>query len=341
MTRIRLLPLVLIAISALLAVKILGLATGAGSFAIGPRAAVASGAGEGGEAGGSEEGAPAPGEAAANQLMAPVDLSSEYRLLQQQQAEEASKAAGEHGAAHDGAGAHGAADKPSAGKPPEGKPSEGQAAAPAAEGHGAPAAEGHGEGGGHGAPAAAGAGVYVQRPSEYAPPINSSEQAILDGLSARRTELDKREQEINLRLKLLQAAEQRISQRVGDLKSIESQLGDAATRKEADSRTSEQMAALVSLYETMKPKAAAAVFGALDMPVLLSITRRMNPRKLSPIIAAMAPERASTLTAAMASVDKAKRIIVTTEAASPTLPAPAGATDPADLPQIMPAPALP
>ena len=106
---------------------------------------------------------------------------------------------------------------------------------------------------------------------------------------------------------------------------------------------SEQLAALVSLYEGMKPKAAAAVFDKLDNGTLLELTGHMNPRKLSPILAAMDPDKASRITSLMVGAHQTqKRVVVQVEQVAPTLgPTPGdGAPAPADtsqLPQIMPA----
>jgi flagellar motility protein MotE (MotC chaperone) len=384
--RIRLLPLVLIAVSALLGVKLLELAMGVGSFALGPETAVASGAAQG--EGGKGEG---EGEAAAptvvddtGKLLAPVDLATEFRKQ-----EEAAKAAASHGEAgghgeaapSDGHGETAPADAkaaPAAGhgeaapadaKAAQAAPADAKAApadanaapaaaAPAGHGEAAPAA-GHGEAApaeGHGAAAKTKPGTaYTTRPNEYQPPIGSSETAILEGLSARREELDQREQDIDMRMKLLKAAEQRLDQRFQELKSIETQLGagdtppagapgapgaanpgvapGAAGAPAAAAPANDQMAALVSLYEGMKPKAAAVVFDQLDLTVLLGIASKMNPRKLAPVLAAMSPDKAGALTTAMVGKQLAPRqIIVTTETGT------GAATDPASLPQIQAAP---
>jgi flagellar motility protein MotE (MotC chaperone) len=371
LNRIRLLPLVLIAVTALLAVKVLEFATGVGSFAVGPSEAIASG--EGGHGGGEgEAAAPAAPVDNTQQLMAPVDLSAEY-LKQQEEAAAAAKKAEGHGEG----GGHGEAAAPAEhGTPAPADHSAPAAAeaAPAAHGEAAPAAEaahgaaapaaahgdaaapaaahgeaapaaGHGEAapaaahgeaaGGHGGKPA-GTGAYTARPPEYQPPIDSSESAILESLATRRQELDKREQDIDLRMKLLQAAEQRLGQRYEELKAIETQLG-GADQKQNQQKESEQVTGLVALYEGMKPKAAAVVFDQLDLQVLLQIATRMNPRKLSPILAVMSPDKAGILTTAMAGPQSARKIVVTTEVAPPP-PVPPAAADPANLPQIQAAP---
>lgn len=424
MRKIRLLPLVLIAVTALLAVKVLGFVMGVEPLGVGPRPAVASGAApaEHGEA--AAEPAAGADTSAVERLTAPISLADEYKKLKEEQEKGAAghgeapaaghgeaPAAGHdeapaagHGEAPaenaDGAAAHEAAPaadaghsaEPGDGKPAEAaheatpeaghdaaateeKPADGEHAAPAdAEGGHAAPAEGGGE---HGAKASP--DVYTERPKEYSPPIGSSERAILEGLAARRDDLDKRAHDLDLRAKLLEAAEQRLNDRLNQLQSIESQLGmagggapaAAAPAPDAPSAGSpsaatpaappsasaaaagtppaanEQLAALVSLYEGMKPKAAAAVFDKLDSGTLLELATHMNPRKLSPIMAAMDPEKAGRITGLMVGAQQAqKRVVVQVEQVAPTL-GPVEKADgdaPADtsqLPQIMPAQAAP
>ncbi|BBE74786.1 MotE family protein [Oharaeibacter diazotrophicus] len=427
MKTLRLLPIVLFATSALLVLKLVGLATGAGSFALGPVAAVAAGdGGHGGEAeGGHGAAKPADAESIEDPIIlgAPLDLAKEAEALAKQQeggghggghgapaegghgeaapAEgghgEAAPAEGGHGEAAPAAGEHGAA-APAEGGHGEAVPAAGEhAAAPAEGGHGeaAPAAGEHGaapaEGGhaapaegGHGAPAEGGhgssgpklpEGVSTVRPEEYQPPGSTSEAAVLEALGKRRDELDRRQQEIDVRMKLLRAAEIRLQQRVDELKSIENQLntvpggggaaagqgGAAAPGAAAAEQEDEQIKGLVQLYEAMKPKAAAEVFNSLDVSVLTAIARKMNPRKLSPILAAMAPTKAARLTLLLAGDQGPRQIVVrmTDEPSSQaplaiplvpggtpdemTIPVPesggdAGPTDPAALPKIQPAP---
>lgn len=418
MKKIRLLPLVLIAVSALLAVKVLGFIMGVEPFEVGPRSAVASGGEAPAGHGEAAEPSAGPDTSAVDRLTAPIDLADEYKKLKAEQekgdghgapaaghgeapaaghgeapaaghGEAPAEGHGEapatvghdavpaDGAGHEGAAAtdagHGApADAKPAGASKEGPAAAaGHDAAPAADaGHGAPAEGGHGtpDEGGHGAKAPT--DVYTERPKEYSPPIGSSERAILEGLATRRDELDKRAHDLDLRAKLLEATEQRLNERLNQLQSIESQLGvtggaGASAASPAASGSpggapetpsgspaaaggapamNEQLAALVSLYEGMKPKAAAAVFDKLDNGTLLELAGHMNPRKLSPILAAMDPDKASRITSLMVGAQQAqKRVVVQVEQVAPTLgptpgdaaPAPADASQ---LPQIMPAP---
>jgi flagellar motility protein MotE (MotC chaperone) len=125
-----------------------------------------------------------------------------------------------------------------------------------------------------------------------------SEDAINERLSARRAELDQREDELDMRMALVEAAEKRIDERTAVLQQLEARINAMVDEK----RTLEesQFTAVVAMYETMKPKDAAAIFDKLDMNVLLRVARAINPRKMAPIMAKMDATKAMELTAGLA-----------------------------------------
>lgn len=126
-----------------------------------------------------------------------------------------------------------------------------------------------------------------------------TEQALLERLSTRRTELETYEQELAMRASLVEAAETRIEERQQTLQSIEDQIASLVEqRKEMEEG---QFAGIVAMYETMKPKDAANIFNALDLEVLLRVSKMMSPRKMAPILAEMETARAQELTVRMAS----------------------------------------
>jgi flagellar motility protein MotE (MotC chaperone) len=54
------------------------------------------------------------------------------------------------------------------------------------------------------------------------------------------------------------------------------------------------------MYENMKAKDAAKIFDGLDTKVLLDVVKEINPRRMSDILALMAPENAQRLTVELA-----------------------------------------
>ncbi len=119
-------------------------------------------------------------------------------------------------------------------------------------------------------------------------------------LGKRRTQLNDYEQELTLRSSLVDAAEKKIEERQATLQALETQISSLVDQRTA--MESGQFAGIVTLYENMKPKDAANIFNSLDMEVLLRVAKMMNPRKMSPILAAMDAPRAQELTVRMAAL---------------------------------------
>lgn len=125
-----------------------------------------------------------------------------------------------------------------------------------------------------------------------------SEAAILGRLAERRSELDLRATELDMRAALIEAAEKRIAERTAALEALEARINSMVDEKR--SIEERQFAAIVSMYELMKPKDAAAIFDQLETDILLRVARAMSPRKMAPILAKMNPAKAKDLTAGMA-----------------------------------------
>lgn len=125
-----------------------------------------------------------------------------------------------------------------------------------------------------------------------------SEVGLLQDLAARRQELNRLADELDTRERLLMATEQRIDGKIERLKSIEAQIKQLlhihGEQEEA------QLNDLVRVYETMKPKEAAAILEKLEIDVLLKVVQRMNNRKLALVLAQMDPEIAKKVTVEMA-----------------------------------------
>lgn len=125
-----------------------------------------------------------------------------------------------------------------------------------------------------------------------------TDAALLQRLGARRAELDKREADLAMRESIVAAAEQKLDERTKQLEALQAQVDALVNEKQAAEDAS--FKAVVSMYETMKPKEAARIFDTLDLEVLLKVARAMNPRKMSPILAAMSAQPAQALTTALA-----------------------------------------
>lgn len=125
-----------------------------------------------------------------------------------------------------------------------------------------------------------------------------TERAILERLAERRAELDALASELEMRLAVVEAAELRIEERLTELANIEGRINALVEAREAEEEG--QFSGIVAMYESMRPADAAAIFNTLDTAVLTRVGAAMNPRKLGPILAKMAPARAQELTVLLA-----------------------------------------
>lgn len=128
--------------------------------------------------------------------------------------------------------------------------------------------------------------------------VSPTERALLEKLGARRDALRQKNDELDLREKMLGEAERKLETGLGDLKKAEDKVdADAKAREEAEKQGLKN---IVTMYEAMKPKDAARVFDRLGHDVLVPIVLAMNPRKMSEVLAVMQPETAERLTVALA-----------------------------------------
>jgi flagellar motility protein MotE (MotC chaperone) len=128
--------------------------------------------------------------------------------------------------------------------------------------------------------------------------LSPAEIEVLQELSVRRAQLDRRAGEIDQQQVVLQAAEKRIDEKIAKLETIQKSVQAVVDKQNAadDARTQ----SLVKIYETMKPADAAQILSQLDMPILLQMLSRMKEAKTAPILAAMDPTKAEAITTAMA-----------------------------------------
>ncbi len=130
----------------------------------------------------------------------------------------------------------------------------------------------------------------VEDPFEY----TDEEVDVLQQLAKRREELDLRARQLDEREALIAAAEQRMEQKMAELKALQAMVEDLL--KARSEQEEAELASLVKMYENMKPKAAARVFEEMDMDVLLDVVERMNERKAAPILALVTPTKAKEIT---------------------------------------------
>ncbi|PTS88079.1 MULTISPECIES: MotE family protein [unclassified Caulobacter] len=128
--------------------------------------------------------------------------------------------------------------------------------------------------------------------------LSPAELRILQSLGARRGQLDQREQDIDVQLQLLAAAEAKLDAKVKSLNGLKGDI--QGLLGQADSQKSAEVDRMVTVFSGMKPKDAAARMTILDDAVRVPIAAKMKERTLALILANMAPTDAKVLTEKLA-----------------------------------------
>ena len=160
--------------------------------------------------------------------------------------------------------------------------------------------------------------------------LSPAELRVLQSLGTRRGELDAREQAFETQVALLNAAEAKLDAKMRALNGLKAELTGLVTQ--ANTQRDAEIVRLVKVYESMKPKDAAAVMATLDDRVLIPVAAKMKERNLAAILAQMPRPQAKSLTEKLADRFAAQQVAarvtaaVNAPASAPATPvAPAGA----------------
>lgn len=165
--------------------------------------------------------------------------------------------------------------------------------------------------------------------------ISPAELKIIQSLSARRTELDARDQDFATTLPLMVAAEQKIDAKVKALEALKAEM--QGLLGQVDEREKAEIDRLVQVYSAMRPKEAAPVLASLEDRVRLPVAAAMRPRTLAAIMVQMSPAQAKELTEKLAARFQAQQMAARAAAAQAAEPAPAPAATPGPTPAAQPA----
>ena len=165
--------------------------------------------------------------------------------------------------------------------------------------------------------------------------ISPAELKIIQSLSARRTELDARDQDFATTLPLMVAAEQKIDAKVKALEALKAEM--QGLLGQVDEREKAEIDRLVQVYSAMRPKEAAPVLASLEDRVRLPVAAAMRPRTLAAVMAQMTPAQAKELTEKLAARFQAQQMAARAAAAQAAEPAPAPTATPAPTPAAQPA----
>ncbi len=124
------------------------------------------------------------------------------------------------------------------------------------------------------------------------------ERELLESLAKRREELQEWSQSISMRENVLNATEMKINQKMSELRELEKNVSKLL--EHYNEKEDSKIRSLVKIYENMKPKDAAIIFNELEMDILLAVVDAMSERKVAPILAKVNPEKARSVTEALA-----------------------------------------
>jgi flagellar motility protein MotE (MotC chaperone) len=154
--------------------------------------------------------------------------------------------------------------------------------------------------------------IEAMKARDAQPRFTQSELDLLQNLVKRRSEIEQREKDLEIKAKVLEATEKRIGDKIDEMKTLEAQLSQVIAQYNEKQDT--QIKSLVKIYESMKPDEAAAIFNEMEMPILLEVIAKMSERKVAPVLANMSPKKARDVTQELA--DKRKKTLPEGAAAS-------------------------
>jgi flagellar motility protein MotE (MotC chaperone) len=143
-----------------------------------------------------------------------------------------------------------------------------------------------------------GSGVGTALANEADPPDSMAEAAqcaslpaaLAEALNARETEITLREATLKDRTAALALAEAAIEKQLVELQTAEAAL--ASTLAIADQAAEQDLARLTMVYETMKPKDAAALFETMAPSFAAGFLGRMQPQAAAAVMSGLSPETA-------------------------------------------------
>ena len=123
-------------------------------------------------------------------------------------------------------------------------------------------------------------------------------RAVLDMLTRKEQALDRREATLNDREADLRVAEQELTQRLEDLKTLREELTKLLVK--ADDDREQRVEQLKAMFEGMRSGDAANILANTDTDVALEVLQRMSRTKAGKVLASMKPADAAALAERMA-----------------------------------------
>ncbi len=123
-------------------------------------------------------------------------------------------------------------------------------------------------------------------------------RAFLEAVKERESNLNSREKALRDRMQALRIADTEVSAKLAELEQAEAEL--RATIALADAAAETDLERLTKVYESMKPKQAAALFEEMDPNFAAGFLGRMRPEAAAEIMAGLSPASAHAFSVVIA-----------------------------------------
>ena len=123
-------------------------------------------------------------------------------------------------------------------------------------------------------------------------------KSLLEALQKREARVSRMESELEIRAKALDVAQVEVERRLDALEQAEERL--SATLAHAETAAEDDLARLTTVYENMKPKDAAALFGAMEPEFAAGFLARMRPDVAAKVMSGLEPQAAYSISAILA-----------------------------------------
>ncbi len=125
--------------------------------------------------------------------------------------------------------------------------------------------------------------------------LSPNQKMLANELGKKHEDLDKLQLELQQRQALIAAAEKQLINRQKSLENLDVEIKSMINNFEQEKE--QARSSVLQTYNVMAPRAAAAIFDQMELPVLIGVVRNMSPRKLAQIMGLMNPAKANALTA--------------------------------------------
>lgn len=145
---------------------------------------------------------------------------------------------------------------------------------------------------------AEGAATDEPTASSHDCPVSENTQTLLDIIAARTVELDDKEMKLAEQSYALEAAKTLVEKNLEQLEAAEARL--QATIDQVDGASADDIDRLTSVYESMKPKVAAALFEQMTPEFAAGFLGRMNPQAAAEIMSGLSSETGYAISVVLA-----------------------------------------